>query len=248
MELSPTLPTGAAPAVLVKICGLTRADEAASCIAAGADWIGLNFHPGSPRFLDPDRSGEIVSAIGSPERAVGLFVNRPAAEVARVAARLGISTVQLHGDEPPEDLVALTHLRIVRAFRLGRPEDVEAMAGYLDRARSLGRVPDAVLVDALVAGVAGGTGTVVAGPVLDRLASMATSDSLPPMILAGGLNPENVRGRVDRVRPWMVDVASGVESGPGRKDPRLVAAFIRAARGEPRERPGQPVDKGSGAD
>ncbi|WP_165227193.1 phosphoribosylanthranilate isomerase [Aquisphaera insulae] len=232
-EPSSTDSTGAAHAVRVKICGLTRADEAAACVEAGADWIGLNFHPQSARFVDAERAESIVRAVEDRGRIVGLFVDRRPEEVLRLATGLGITAVQLHGNEPPEDLRALGDLRVVRAFRLGRPEDVAAMAGYLRRAEWLGRLPDAILIDALVPGLAGGTGTVVAEPVLERLESLRTETRLPPMILAGGLTPANVRERAERVRPWMVDVASGVESSPGRKDPGLVAAFIREVRRGP---------------
>ena len=91
--------------VRIKICGLTRVDEALDCIQAGADWIGLNFHPRSPRYVDAGLAVEIVAALPSRAQAVGLFVNRPAGEVAEMADRLGLGTVQLHGDEPPSDLL-----------------------------------------------------------------------------------------------------------------------------------------------
>ena len=208
----------------VKICGLTRADEAVACVQAGADLIGLNFHAGSSRFIDLERAREIITAISRPALAVGLFVNRPADEVARVVDRLGLVCLQLHGHEPPEDLRVLDRFWVIRAFRLGGVADIHAMTSYLERSRQVARSPDAVLVDAHVPGQAGGTATLVADDVLSKI------PSLPRLILAGGLTPENVAERVARVRPWMVDVASGVESSPGRKDTRKVAAFIQAAR------------------
>lgn len=210
--------------VRVKICGLTRGDEAVACLQAGADLIGLNFHTGSARFVDLDQAGKIIGAIGEPERTVGLFVNRPAGEVAAIAEELGLTRIQLHGDEPPEDLAVLARFWIIRAFRLGCVADIGAMIGYLERSRQAGRSPDAVLVDASVPGRLGGTATLVADTVLAQI------PTLPHMILAGGLTPDNVAERVAWVRPWMVDVASGVESSPGRKDPLKVAAFIQAAR------------------
>jgi phosphoribosylanthranilate isomerase len=211
----------------VKICGLTGVAEALACASAGADWVGLNFHPASPRWIAPALAAEIAAALPSTCTAVGLFVDRPAAEVAATAGRVGLRVVQLHGDEPPEDLVALGHLRVVRAFRLGDAVAVDRMAEYLRRASQLGRVPDAVLIDGYAAGLAGGTGRAIAWDVLDRLPPLPSR-----LILAGGLTPENVAERVARVRPWMVDVASGVESSPGRKDLARVAAFVRAARGD----------------
>jgi phosphoribosylanthranilate isomerase len=211
------------PRVRIKVCGLTRVDDALSCAAAGADWLGLNFHPGSPRQIDPSLAAEIIAALPSSAEAVGLFVDRPPGEVAEEADRLGMRVVQLHGREPAEDLLALSHLTIVRAFRLGDAEAVSRMVAYLRHAEQLGRAPDAVLVDAFVPGRPGGTGHAIAPDLLALL------PSLPRLILAGGLTPENVADRVALVRPWMVDVASGVETTPGRKDPERVAAFVRAA-------------------
>jgi phosphoribosylanthranilate isomerase len=213
------------PVVRVKICGLTRVDEALACAGAGADWIGLNFHPVSQRCVQPIIAEEIIASLPASVSAVGIFVDRRAAEVAKVAKRLGLKIVQLHGHEPPEDLLALGDLQIIRAFRLDAASSWSKVNDYLDRARELGRLPDAVLIDAHVAGQKGGTGVTIAEEVLD---------SAPPLhrlILAGGLTPQNVARRVAQVRPWMVDVASGVETAPGRKDLAQVAAFIRAARG-----------------
>jgi len=210
--------------VLVKICGLTRVDEAVACVQAGADLIGLNFHSGSPRFVDLSQASAIIAAIARPEQAVGLFVNRPADEVARIAEELGLVHVQLHGDEPPEDLQVLDRFSIIRAFRLGSVADIGAMNEYLERARAAGRSPDAVLVDAQVPGRLGGTAKLVARDVLAKI------PPLPHLVLAGGLTPANVAERVASARPWMVDVASGVESSPGRKDADKVAAFIQAVR------------------
>jgi phosphoribosylanthranilate isomerase len=223
-------PTPTTPrSLLIKICGLTDPAEARACGRAGADWIGLNFHPDSPRFVDEGRAAEIVAALPETARAVGLFVNRPPEEVAGVARRVGVGIVQFHGDEPPEDLAALQDLRVVRAFRIGGDRDIAAMLAYLHRARDLGRPPNAVLIDARVEGRYGGTGQTVSEGLLDRLATLLPE--LPPVILAGGLTPENAAERVARCRPWMVDTASGVESSPGRKDLARVAAFIAAARG-----------------
>jgi phosphoribosylanthranilate isomerase len=209
--------------VRVKICGLTRVDEALACAEAGADWIGVNLFPGSPRFVQPREAARISGALPESVRAVGVFVNRPAAEVAHLAGELGLGIVQLHGQEPPEDLLALGQLQVIRAFRLASVSDWTLVNDYLRRAEALGRPPDAVLIDTYVAGHAGGTGVSLPD---------ATFEHMPPLrhlILAGGLTPENVASRTARVRPWMVDVATGVEKVPGRKDRALVAAFIRAA-------------------
>jgi phosphoribosylanthranilate isomerase len=210
--------------VKVKVCGLTRVSEALSCAEAGVDWIGLNFHSASPRCVDPALAAEIVAALPASCEAVGLFVDRPPGEVAKIADRIGLRIIQLHGHEPPEDLPALSHLTIVRAFRIGDAVGIARMRNYIAFANQLGREPDAILVDADVAGELGGTGTTIALELFDEV------PRLPRLILAGGLTPENVSKRVSLIRPWMVDVASGVESSPGRKDLERVAAFVRAAR------------------
>jgi phosphoribosylanthranilate isomerase len=224
--------------VRVKICGVTCVDDAMACAEAGADWIGLNFHPASPRYLELSRAAEIIAVLPASLSVVGLFVDRPAREVAEVAGRLGLEIVQLHGHEPPSDLLALNHLQIIRAFRLKPASAWSEVTEYLDRAKSMGRLPDAVLIDAYVAGMPGGTGATIENDVLECV------PPLPRLILAGGLTPLNVAERVARVRPWMVDVASGVESSPGRKDHARVAAFIRAARApfDARHRPERESD------
>jgi phosphoribosylanthranilate isomerase len=211
--------------VRVKICGLTCVDDARACAEAGADWIGLNFHPASPRYVELARAAEIIATIPASLSAVGVFVDQPAREVAEVAERLGLGIVQLHGQEPVNDLLVLDHLQIIRAFRLEHVSAWAEVTEYLARAKTVGRLPDAVLIDAYVAGMPGGTGATIANEILDR------APPLPRLIVAGGLTPQNVAGRVVRVRPWMVDVASGVESSPGRKDRARLAAFIDAARG-----------------
>jgi phosphoribosylanthranilate isomerase len=210
--------------VAVKICGVTRVDDALACAAVGVEWIGLNFYPNSPRCIRPEEAAAIIGALPCSVTAVGVFVDRPAGEVADLADQLGLSVVQLHGHEPPEDLVLLRNLQVVRAFRLKAASDWRRVSDYLARARAIGRLPDAILIDAYVAGQSGGTGATVASDVLDCI------PPLPRLILAGGLTPENVAAKVALVQPWMVDVASGVESSPGRKDPAKVAAFVKAAR------------------
>jgi phosphoribosylanthranilate isomerase len=210
--------------VRVKVCGLTRVADAIVCASAGVDWIGLNFHPASPRRVDPAVATEIIAALPDSCSAVGIFVDRPPAEVETTATQLGLRIVQLHGNEPPEDLRALAPFQIVRAFRIRDNVAVARITAYLRRSAELGRSPDAVLVDSFAPGLEGGTGQSIAPDLLDRL------PPLPRLILAGGLTPENVAERVARVRPWMVDVASGVESSPGRKLADRVAAFVRAAR------------------
>jgi phosphoribosylanthranilate isomerase len=215
--------------IKVKVCGLTQVANALACAKAGADWIGLNFHPASPRAISVDRGAEIADAILGKANPVGLFVNRPFDEVAEAILRVGsLDTIQLHGDEPPEYLLACAEFkprpRIVRAFRLSDAASVDRMVAYLDRADQLGCPPYALLVDAHFSGQLGGTGRSIPLEILSRLPAH------PRLILAGGLTPEDVAERVALVRPWMVDVASGVESSPGVKDLERVSAFVAAAR------------------
>ena len=210
--------------VAVKICGVTRLDDALACAAVGVEWIGFNFHPDSPRFIEPVQAATIIGALPCSVTPVGVFVDRPAVEVANLAEQLGLTVVQLHGREPPEDLFLLGHLQVVRAFRLKSASDWTGVTEYLARAQATGRLPDAILIDAYVPGQSGGTGATVPSDVLDCI------PPLPRLILAGGLTPENVAAKIARVQPWMVDVASGVESAPGRKDLAKLAAFVKAAR------------------
>jgi len=215
--------------VLVKVCGVTDVGNALACIQAGADYLGLNFHPPSPRSLTVDQAGSIASALGSKAELVGLFVDRPILDVAAILLEIPeIRTIQLHGSEDLTYLEVCRSLpnrpRIIRAFRLRDADDVASMTAYLEAAAQRQAGPDAILVDAFVSGQLGGTGHSIPFDLLDQLPGH------PRLILAGGLNPANVEERVRRVRPWMVDVAGGVESSPGWKDPERVAAFVQAAR------------------
>jgi phosphoribosylanthranilate isomerase len=210
--------------VKIKVCGLTTPADAIACVEAGVDWVGLNFHPLSPRFVDRGRAAEIRRALGDCLGVVGLFVDRPADEVLATARTIGLDFVQLHGDEPPEYLAELARLQVVKAFRVRDAESASAIVRYVERAEALGHPLHAVLVDAYVAGRSGGTGVAIADDLLGLIPAH------PRLILAGGLTPENVAERAAVVGPWMVDVASGVESEPGRKCPERIGAFIAASR------------------
>lgn len=219
-----TFQVGSPP--LVKICGLRSVNDALEASRAGAHWIGLNFHPKSARFVAIDQAAEIVRALPDSTEAVGLFVDRPVEEVREIAKAAGLRIVQLHGNEPVEDAAALANagLRIVRAFRVKDAESIAAMTDYLGDCQGNGVTLEGVLVDAYVPGLMGGTGQSIDDELLERL------PPLPRLILAGGLTPENAADRIARARPWMVDVAGGVESAPGRKDLDKVRRFIQAAR------------------
>lgn len=210
----------------VKICGITSVEDARAVAAAGADAVGLNFYPRGPRYLTAEKARRIVEALPAGLIKVGLFVNAPAEEVCRTFDRLGLDLIQLHGDEPPTFLTQLGHRPVMRAFRLG-PAGLAAVASYLEDCRRLDCMPRMALVDAHVEGEYGGTGQVADWQVLGRYPH---DQEHPPLVLAGGLTPDNVAEAIRTVQPAAVDTASGVESSPGRKDPAAVEAFVRAAR------------------
>lgn len=233
----------------VKICGVTSAGDAAAAAAAGADAIGLNFVPGSPRQLDPGRADAVARAIPPGTVKVGVFAGAGAEEIRRIVAAVGLDAVQLHGHlagdgpgvDPPSRCVELAGLTIIRAVRLEHPlqaghspaDSADPLAearAWLAEAAALGAAPALVIVDAAVArgtdaGRLGGTGDTV-----DWGAFAAARPLDVPTALAGGLTPENVAIAIRASGAGAVDTASGVESAPGRKDPEKLRAFVAAAR------------------
>lgn len=210
----------------IKICGITSIDDALMVARAGADAIGLNFYARSPRYVRPEVARDIVKALPADIVKVGLFVNAPADEVCRRFDDLQLDLIQLHGDEPPEFLAQLDGRPVMRAFRVG-PEGLPPVSEYLARCQRLAVPLQLVLLDSLVAGTYGGTGATVDWSTAKQYLG---KPDVPPLVLAGGLTPENVADAIRIVRPAAVDVASGVESQPGRKNPTAVGAFIGAAR------------------
>lgn len=215
---------GSHTAVRVKICGLTRVADAIACAELGVDWIGLNFHPASPRYVEPAQAAAIVASLPPAVSPVGVFVDHSIAQVAELASLTGVRIVQLHGHESPDAVGLLRPLQVVKVFRLGSCAAWTRVVDYLAQAATLGASPDAILIDSYVPGKPGGTGQTIEADVLDG------RPPLDHLILAGGLTADNVAEHVRRVRPWMVDVATGVESAPGCKDIGKVAAFVRAAK------------------
>ncbi len=210
----------------IKICGITSAQDGGAVAAAGADAVGLNFYPKSPRYVGVEKAQEIIVALPDELVKVGLFVNAAEEEVCETFDRLGLDLIQLHGDEPPTFLARLGGRPVMRAFRLGEA-GLGPVWGYVENCRLLACMPRLVLVDACVKGSYGGTGQVADWRALTQY---PRDSSAPPLVLAGGLTPDNVAEAIRTVRPAAVDTASGVESGPGRKDPAAVEAFVRAAR------------------
>ena len=199
--------------VKVKICGICTAEDARAAVAAGADFLGLNFHPGSPRYVTVDVAQEIAQAVPGTAL-VGVFVDAPRERVEEIAARVGLAALQFHGQEDPQYCGGWAW-RTMKAFRAEPGVDLPALARRY--------AVDYVLVDTFVAGQAGGTGV--------SLAPDATA-GLPAarLFVAGGLRPETVADVVRAVRPFAVDVASGVEQRPGRKDHGKLEDFIRRAK------------------
>lgn len=183
---------------------------------AGADAVGLNFASASPRYIDVPQAREIALAVKDRLEVVGVFVDSSAADVFRIAAEAGLDTVQLHGAESPDFLIEVGEtVPAYKALRIGDALDVAAAHKYRG---------DRILTDAKVAGAMGGTGETFDWDLISTL------NETRKLILAGGLNAENVEACVRTVSPYGIDTASGVEISPGKKDPRKVEAFIRAAR------------------
>ncbi|MES1205175.1 MAG: phosphoribosylanthranilate isomerase [Pseudomonadota bacterium] len=198
---------------IVKICGLTSVEDVEMVVRAGADAVGVNFWEGSKRFVG-DAAGDVLAAVPAGVLKVGVFVNASAGAVRDCAHRFGLDRVQLHGDERAQDFAALPADTVVRAIRVRNAASLAEAEGWH---------ADLFLYDAFVDGYGGG-GT--PAPWADIAAARMTR----PFLLAGGLTANNVSAAIHATRPAGVDVASGVESAPGRKDRGRVEAFIRAAR------------------
>lgn len=236
----------------IKICGITNIADAVDAVDAGADALGLNFYANSPRYVSPEQAAEIVRAVEDRCQLVGLFVNSTLQEILNVAAIVPFHTFQLHGDEPAELVFELRTLHepdfisrhpmlgwllhkirvpgrfaeVVRAFRC-RGADLTDVEQALRECQAAGALPNAVLLDAYQPGSFGGTGRVVDWDVVrsdrGRLAGL-------PVVLAGGLTPENVAAAISASGADAVDTASGVEVSPGKKDRAKMCDFVQTAR------------------
>lgn len=220
-------------ATRVKICGVTTAGDALAAANAGADMLGLNFYAPSPRYLTAKRAQEIAGRLRSDlgkrcPALIGVFVNEDSSRIADICEEAGLDAAQLSGDEAPGALRAPA-LRQVPAFKSLRPRSAEAAQRdaqlYELGEPENGRLPS-LLLDAWHPDLYGGSGELTPDDV-----ARAIQAEVPRLMLAGGLNPDNVAERVRSLRPWGVDVASGVESAPGIKDDRMVRAFVAAAKG-----------------
>ena len=214
----------------VKICGITDESTAEAVCGLAPDAIGLNFHPPSPRSVSPVVAARIAAVMPDGVLRVGVFVNRAASEIEDLAHECRLDQIQLHGDESPEQLAEvrrrLPSIPVIRAWRMAG-DSLADLESHLTDCRALGIELAGCLIDSRVAGAYGGTGHTVAW---DALVRAYRRDSWPPLILAGGLTPDNVADAIRATQPWGVDVASGVESAPGVKDIELVRRFIAKAR------------------
>jgi len=210
----------------IKICGITSRRDAQAAAEVGAEAIGLNFFRPSPRCVSETAAAEIAEAIRGRVEIVGVFVNHSAEQIRRVAESLELDYVQLHGDEPFEMLEELAGLRLLRAFRC-KTGGLEPVVEFVDRARDQGVNLSAVLIDAHEPGSYGGTGRTVDWDSVRR-----AKDGLSgvPVVLAGGLTPDNVASAIAAARPSAVDTASGVELSPGVKSRDLMSEFVAAAK------------------
>ncbi len=203
----------------IKFCGITTLDDARLAVGAGACAIGMIFWPGSPRRCDLDAAAEITAALRRRVEVAGVFVNARLEYVSRTAEALDLSMVQLHGDEGPAycaEVRRRTGCKVIKAMRVRSRADIQALAQFHT---------DYHLLDTYKEGVAGGTGETFAW-------DLARAHIGPtPVILSGGLTPGNIAEAIEIMRPFAVDVASGVEREPGRKDPDKVKAFAAAVAG-----------------
>jgi phosphoribosylanthranilate isomerase len=210
----------------IKICGITNVADALMVAAAGADAVGLNFYPASPRCIDLERAEKIVEALPEGIIKVGLFVNAPVRDIRGIFDRLELDLIQLAGDETPEFLAEIGPRPVMKVLRQDAATGW-SNADYLDRCRSLAHLPRMVLLDAQVPGEYGGTGHLADWQAAADYARLADA---PALVLAGGLTAENVAEAIRTVHPAAVDTASGVESSPGHKDAGKVSRFVNAAR------------------
>ena len=200
--------------VRIKICGITNLDDALRAADAGADAIGLNFVEGTPRYVSPAVAAAIAAGLPPFVCPVGVFWDHAPDHVAQVVAECGLGAVQLHGVEPPEVVAAMPR-PVLKSIKVREPADL----GQMDRYK-----PAAFLLDSPARWSEGEA----RAPIPWTLAREAGSRGR--VILAAGLTPETVGEAIRVARPWGVDVASGVEAAPGRKDPAKVERFVRAAR------------------
>lgn len=198
----------------VKFCGFTHQDDVAQAVALGADALGFVFYGPSSRYVSPEHAQTLTRSVPAFVTRVGLFVNEEAETVQRIFEIARLNLIQYHGEESPEFCDAI-RLPYIKAFRVRKGMDLRT---------EMDRYPNAsgFLLDAYVKGQPGGTG--------ERFDWELIPQSHAPIILAGGLTPDNAKDAIDQVAPWALDVSGGIETKPGRKDPDKMARFMNACR------------------
>jgi phosphoribosylanthranilate isomerase len=217
-----TDPESAGARTRVKICGITSIDDARRAAGGGAWAIGMIMWKASPRYVRPQAAAQIVDDVGRSVETVGVFVDQPLDEVVSLTNEIGLGLVQLHGDEGQKFCNAVaqrTGARVIKAFRVRDRSVLSEMGKFHD--------VDYHLLDSYKAGVPGGTGQTFDWTFLRSTPRRART----PLILSGGLGPDNVAAAIESVGPWAVDVSSGVERSPGVKDAAKLAAFFAAVEG-----------------
>jgi len=219
------------PRTRVKICGITRVDDAKAAVAAGADAIGMIFHPPSARNIPIERAREIVRSIGPFVTPIGVFVDALASKVMEIAADLGLHTVQLHGQEPVERIAQLRKqkLKIIKAVKVDARLEQE-LERWKGATSLVGDMLAGLVLETGGTVVPGGSGVSNDWMRIKQLQDKGAFNGLPPLIMAGGLDARNVNHVVKSLRPWAVDVSSGVESGLGHKSPEMIVEFVGAVR------------------
>jgi len=203
--------------VKVKICGITNWADAKAAVEGGADFLGFNFYPGSPRYIAPTKARRIVMRLPTRVSAVGVFVNEREEKLLSIAQHVGLDYLQLHGDESPATVSRLKRsLPVIKAIRVKKPFSAGVLTRFTDAA--------AFLLDGYDSRRRGGTGKTFEWEIARR------AENYGPIFLAGGLNANNVREAIGTAMPYAVDVCSGVEKKPGKKDLVQLKAFMRAVR------------------
>ncbi|MFN2599343.1 MAG: phosphoribosylanthranilate isomerase [Pyrinomonadaceae bacterium] len=206
---------------LVKVCGITNLEDALASVEAGAAALGFNFYRRSPRYVEPRVARQIVGRVPKEVLCVGVFVNEGGETMRRTLAESGVGAAQLHGDETPRECASLGLPRVIKALRVG--DDFEpGGAAEFD--------VEAILLDSFSASARGGTGR-----TFDWRMARRARELVPRLFLAGGLTAENVAAAIKAVEPYAVDVCSGVESSPGRKDLGRLREFFAAVARAPEE-------------
>ena len=215
----------------IKICGVCRPEDAALAARAGADAVGMVFHPASARNVSHDRAREIMAALPPFVTPVGLFVDATNDSVLRTVRELGFRHVQLHGTESPERVDDLKPLIVIKAIRVDREHFADELAVWRVKSRSLKLTNLAGLVlETAGTSAPGGTGVANDWQTVRNSRAAGDFEGLPAVIAAGGLTPESVGAVIRDLRPYAVDVSSGVEESKGRKSAARVEAFVRAVR------------------